>query len=621
MANTGANAHDDMLQTRNGTSDDTEPSPTLFAGSHTRIRRDNGFKKPECDLRPFLCYAHEHQHPADEGVGMPGWLKSLCPHECPVRLCGADATGKAGNPRLLMMSPCRPKFCATDADEASGAPDCIRAATINDGKDKVLFPFNLCTREMIAADRCPGTAWTTAAYARNGQHVTNKYLAQCDAGFVIPEIVLDAITKHGTARDPPLKTCVPSLHIAAGYATDDPSPFTNYPYDVHDPLNFKYCGKGGRPPGDTCEPLPICKKDGTSPDSMTQEVIEASDCDNECDYRYGATQEGCVYLDISNPGGTIPYFTARRALSGPYAVFMDEEETLMLGAVEEEPASTPKGRTIVVGDIHGNFDDLWHIIHAWLSDAVGKGPGQNIIFLGNIVGAGARLLECLTLILAYKVLVPDKVSIILGNHELDAETGTILQDHLAGRGYSPEVIEEFTKLFAQLPLMGLIDGRILCVHGLITFELNKTYLDEGWGSEDQFRIHMRRGLTCNDPSDLVDYSELHTDDARYSRLGRTAIKEAMQRLGIEFIIRGKQVMMNGVQRFRDLPVATVFSSSCYKENNLGAILFVDPEKNAITPVFFVNINEKIQTQKELDEKLAKGWMRDGYYHPMTHQRG
>ncbi|CAJ0566301.1 unnamed protein product, partial [Mesorhabditis spiculigera] len=71
-------------------------------------------------------------------------------------------------------------------------------------------------------------------------------------------------------------------------------------------------------------------------------------------------------------------------------------------------------------------------------------------------------------------------------------------------------------------------------------------------------------------------------------------------------------MPNGVQRFADMPVATVFSSSGYSEDNLAAVLFVDPEKNAITPIFLAN--DRIKSQEQLDKKLAEGWETDGYDH-------
>ncbi|CAJ0584572.1 unnamed protein product, partial [Mesorhabditis spiculigera] len=81
-------------------------------------------------------------------------------------------------------------------------------------------------------------------------------------------------------------------------------------------------------------------------------------------------------------------------------------------------------------------------------------------------------------------------------------------------------------------------------------------------------------------------------------------------------------MTNGVRRLGDLPLATVFSTSGHELGpNLGAILFVDPEENAIVPIFIVNIRHtSIKTQKDFDKKLAEGWKVDDYARPLPVER-
>ncbi|CAJ0566516.1 unnamed protein product, partial [Mesorhabditis spiculigera] len=276
----------------------------------------------------------------------------------------------------------------------------------------------------------------------------------------------------------------------------------------------------------------------------------------------------------------------------------------------EKGVARPKGRTMVVGDIHGNLNDLWRAIHAWLSDVVGKGPKQNIVFLGNIVDVGPRQLECLALILAYKTLFPDQMWLIRGRNE-DATICKAFAERLALREYSGGVFRLFANLFANMPNVGLIDGRILCVHGMLTLDLTKKLLKNGWDPQ-QYET-MSKQLRWNVPSEQVEFCEPNMSRDYGNRLGRQAIKEAMERLDIEFVIRSNQVMTNGVQRFGDLPVATVFTASCFeKEKNLGAILFVDPEQNAIMPIFLVNVKDTIKTQEEFDKKLADGWKIDNY---------
>ncbi|CAJ0584062.1 unnamed protein product, partial [Mesorhabditis spiculigera] len=253
----------------------------------------------------------------------------------------------------------------------------------------------------------------------------------------------------------------------------------------------------------------------------------------------------------------------------------------------EKGVARPKGRTIVVGDLDGNLSELWRIIHAWLLDVVDGGPGQNIIFLGNIIGGrGNHQLECLLMILTYKALYPFQVFIVRGNHE-DNDDYTTFQADVIKRG---------------LPVVGLIDGRILCMHGMISMELTKEMLQQASALERSIR------------KSRILRAQSHAKTRHV--LGPKGIKEAMDRLDVEFVLRSHQMMTNGVRRFANMPVATVFSSSFHGDKkNLGAVLFVDPQQNGIAPIFIVSMDDKIETQEEFDEKLREGWKVDDYSTP------
>ncbi|CAJ0564254.1 unnamed protein product, partial [Mesorhabditis spiculigera] len=266
----------------------------------------------------------------------------------------------------------------------------------------------------------------------------------------------------------------------------------------------------------------------------------------------------------------------------------------------EKHVARPEGRTIVVGDLHGNFNDLWRIIHAWLSDVVDGGPGQNIMFLGDIVDRGPRQLECLLLIMAYKMHYPYQVFIVRGNHEED-QVCYDFQEHMVARGF-----------FEKLPVIGLIDDRILCMHGMLTPELTRGVLKTGWEMEQTLYAGMARLLRWNDPSEDVEHVEPNATRNFGQLLGPHAIEGAIERLHVDFVIRGHQAMTNGVRRFANLPLATVFSSSYYLNTNFGAVLFVNPVKNEIVPIFIVNHKDSIKTQEEFDEKLREGWKVDDY---------
>ena len=67
---------------------------------------------------------------------------------------------------------------------------------------------------------------------------------------------------------------------------------------------------------------------------------------------------------------------------------------------------------VVVGDIHGQYYDLVHLI-----EKSGDPNKTNYVFLGDYVDRGIFSIEVLTLLLAMKVAHPQNMFLLRGNHE------------------------------------------------------------------------------------------------------------------------------------------------------------------------------------------------------------
>ena len=70
----------------------------------------------------------------------------------------------------------------------------------------------------------------------------------------------------------------------------------------------------------------------------------------------------------------------------------------------------------IIGDIHGNIEDLLSMSKTlWPTMPC---VGSSFLFLGDYVDRGQWGLECALYLVAFKVLCPNKVTMLRGNHEV-----------------------------------------------------------------------------------------------------------------------------------------------------------------------------------------------------------
>jgi serine/threonine-protein phosphatase 6 catalytic subunit len=85
---------------------------------------------------------------------------------------------------------------------------------------------------------------------------------------------------------------------------------------------------------------------------------------------------------------------------------------LLMEESNVQPVLSP---VTVVGDLHGQFFDLLHL----LSPTIGGWPPQtSYVFLGDFVDRGHNSVETLSLLLALKLKYPGHVTLLRGNHEV-----------------------------------------------------------------------------------------------------------------------------------------------------------------------------------------------------------
>ncbi|KAL2905925.1 Serine/threonine-protein phosphatase 7 [Bienertia sinuspersici] len=121
-------------------------------------------------------------------------------------------------------------------------------------------------------------------------------------------------------------------------------------------------------------------------------------------------------------------------------------------------------RVIVVGDVHGQLHDVLFL----LNDAGLPSDNRFFVFNGDYVDRGAWGLETFLLLLAWKILLPNRVFLLRGNHESKYCTSvygfeTEVMTKYGGQG--KHVYRKCLGCFEGLPLTTVIAGRVYTAHG------------------------------------------------------------------------------------------------------------------------------------------------------------
>ena len=109
-------------------------------------------------------------------------------------------------------------------------------------------------------------------------------------------------------------------------------------------------------------------------------------------------------------------------------------------------------------------------------------PKANYLFLGNYVDHGMMSLETICLCLVYKIKYPENFFMLRGSHECGPINRIYGFYDECKRRYGFELWKHFVNTMNCMPLIAIVDERIICVSGGLSPDLN---------SMDQIRRIMR----------------------------------------------------------------------------------------------------------------------------------
>lgn len=230
--------------------------------------------------------------------------------------------------------------------------------------------------------------------------------------------------------------------------------------------------------------------------------------------------------------------------------------------LKEEPALLEfSGKTIFVGDTHGDFSVTKEILKRFFEDKT-----QRIVFLGDYVDrapedVGTSIPNICYLLFA-KCAYPDNVTLLKGNHEATYAIPCFpyeFEDEI--ESLYPGLHDRFLSVFAQMPLM-VLANKIFAAHGGIL----KDYSLKQLRSVRKSDVHALEALTWSDP--VIS----NTNRGAGYAFSSEELRDFLRGINAKIFVRAHDYTTLGMAFFDDACL-TLFSSRRYRNmGNKGVLI-------------------------------------------------
>ena len=234
-------------------------------------------------------------------------------------------------------------------------------------------------------------------------------------------------------------------------------------------------------------------------------------------------------------------------------------------AAEARLVRLDSGRAVFVGDTHGDIEATGKIMHKYLTS------NHTLVFLGDYVDRGTASLENINLLLEQKIKHPDRLFLLMGNHE--GYMVKPFQPASFWEGLDSELRRRYGEVLLNLPLAVSTANGIIAAHGGLPDVPDLDSMERIEPGSTEWN-HMTWG----------DWQESQKVDlgpdpcTARPQFGRGWFEEIMSRLGKNLLIRSHQPDAPRLMYDRRcLTIFTSLSSSYYTGDRTIAVVDLDRE--------------------------------------------
>jgi diadenosine tetraphosphatase ApaH/serine/threonine PP2A family protein phosphatase len=262
------------------------------------------------------------------------------------------------------------------------------------------------------------------------------------------------------------------------------------------------------------------------------------------------------------------------------------------------------GSFVVVGDLHGNVDDLIRIL-----ERTGYPPNCRYLFLGDYVDRGTNSVEVLLLLFGLKVLFPTEIYLIRGNHECDSICAFYGFRAECEEKFDTDAYFQFVECFSYLPFAATINSGIFCAHGGISPDFSSLEQIAALPRPMlSFESVVSSGLVWSDPrASSIGYEP--SDRGSGFLFNARKLGQFLARNGLSLLLRSHEACSEGYERpfGADGRCVTVFSTSDYCGIGNAAAVALVSNDNAVTFETFQPMSQKQWARRRV---LIPDWIID-----------